>query len=139
MTASSALRLEIIIIGLGLLALSLIFQPFHLTLFAVGSALVVLAALLNNLLPLAAPGVSARSVVTGGLIVALIFFVVVLVAIAAAHFYGAFFLKQPDSATYSGKSYYAATPFYLTSFYWVVAAIASALALTIACLVARRP
>ena len=53
MSARSALRLEYAIIGLGLFALVLIFQPFSLTLFAIGSGLVVLAGLVNNLLPLA--------------------------------------------------------------------------------------
>ena len=50
MTAGGALRLEFFIIGLGLFALVLIFQPFSLTLFAIGSGLVVLAGLVNNLL-----------------------------------------------------------------------------------------
>ena len=59
MTARAALRLELFIIGLGIFALVLIFQPFSLTVFAIGSGLVVLAGLVNNLLPLARPGVQA--------------------------------------------------------------------------------
>ena len=51
MTRDGALRLEYFIIGLGIFALVLIFQPFSLTLFAMGSVLVVLAGLINNLLP----------------------------------------------------------------------------------------
>ena len=39
MTAKGALRLEAFIIGLGILALLLIFQPFSIKLFAIGSAL----------------------------------------------------------------------------------------------------
>ena len=57
MTPRGALRLEYFIIGLGIFALLLIFQPFSLKLFAIGSGLVVLAGLINNLLPLAQPGV----------------------------------------------------------------------------------
>ncbi len=60
MSPRGALRLELFIIGLGLFALVLIFQPFSLTLFAIGSGLVVLAGLVNNLLPLAQPGVPDR-------------------------------------------------------------------------------
>ena len=56
MTRQQALRLEFFIIGLGIFALILIFQPFSLTLFAVGSVLVVIAGLINNLLPMAQPG-----------------------------------------------------------------------------------
>ena len=66
MTPAAARKVEYAIIGLGVLALLMIFQPFDITLFAVGCVLVVLAALVNNLLPLAQPGVPARSVVTGG-------------------------------------------------------------------------
>ena len=93
MTAKVALRLEMFIIGLGLLALVLIFQPFSITVFAIGSGLVVLAGLVNNLLPLAQPGVSARSVFVVALVVAMIFCIVLLVSISAAHLYGVFFLK----------------------------------------------
>jgi hypothetical protein len=43
MTRPQALRLEFFIIGLGIFALLLIFQPFSLRLFAIGSVLVVIA------------------------------------------------------------------------------------------------
>ncbi len=99
-----ALRLEYFIIGLGIFALVLIFQPFSLTLFAIGSGLVVLAGLVNNLLPLAQPGVPVRSVVTVALVVAMIFCIVLLVSITAAHLYGVFFLKPPDPNTMTGKA-----------------------------------
>ena len=85
MSGKTALRLEMSIIGLGILALVLIFQPFSITVFAIGSGLVVLAGLVNNLLPLAQPGVPARSVVIAALVVAMIFCIVLLVAITAAH------------------------------------------------------
>ena len=128
MTAKEAIRLEFFIIGLGLLALVLIFQPFSLTLFAVGSGLVVLAGLVNNLLPLARTGVPIRSVVTIALVVAMIFCIVILVAMCAAHLYGVFFLKPPDPNTQSGKIMLATPPFYLQPFVWGVAAVAVALA-----------
>ncbi len=82
MGPQAALRLEYAIIALGIVALILIFQPFSVTLFAIGSGLVVLAGLINNLLPLAQPGVKARSVVTIAMVVAMIFGIVLLVSIA---------------------------------------------------------
>ena len=131
MTPAGALRLEAFIIGLGLLALVLIFQPFSITLFAIGSGLVVLAGLVNNLLPLAQPGVQMRAVVTIALVVAMIFCIVLLVSISAAHLYGVFFLKPPDPNTVTGKAALAAKPFYLQPFVWSLAVVAAALALLI--------
>lgn len=131
LTQKSALRLEYAIIGLGVFALLLIFQPFSLTLFAVGSGLVVVAALINNLLPLAKPGVPLRSVVTVLLVVAMIFCVALLVAIVAAYFYGVLFLQPPDPNTAAGKAMLAARPFYLHPFVWTLAAVAALLALAI--------
>ena len=128
MSARSALRLEFFIIGLGLFALVLIFQPFSLTLFAIGSGLVVLAGLVNNLLPLAQPGVQVRSVVVIGLVVAMIFCIVLLVSISAAHLYGVFFLKPPDPNTVTGRAALAALPFYMQPFVWTLAVIAAGLA-----------
>jgi hypothetical protein len=128
MSTRSALRLEYFIIGLGLFALVLIFQPFSLTLFAIGSGLVVLAGLVNNLLPLAQPGVSVRSVVVVALVVAMIFCIVLLVSITAAHLYGVFFLKPPDPNTMTGRAALAAAPFYLQPFVWSLAVAAAGLA-----------
>jgi hypothetical protein len=128
MSARSALRLEFFIIGLGLFALVLIFQPFSLTLFAIGSGLVVLAGLVNNLLPLAQPGVPLRSVVVVALVVAMIFCIVLLVSIAAAHLYGVFFLKPPDPNTVTGRAALAALPFYMQPFVWSLAVVAAGLA-----------
>lgn len=127
MTAEQALRLEYAIIGLGVVALIFIFQPFSLGLFAVGSGLVVLAALINNLLPLAVPGVPARSVVTVAMVVAFIFCIVLLLAITAAHFYGVLFLKPPDPNTTTGKIQLATPPFYMQPLVWWLLGIAAAL------------
>lgn len=128
LSPAGALRLEAFIIGLGILALLLIFQPFSLTLFAVGSGLVVLAGLVNNLLPLAKPGVKIRSIVTVALVVAMIFCCVLLISIAAAHLYGVFFLKAPDPATTAGKVQLATPAFYLQPLVWALAIIAAGLA-----------
>lgn len=124
MTPATARKLEYGIIGLGVLALLMIFQPFNLALFTIGCILVVVAALINNLLPLAKPGVPARAVLKAAMIVAMIFCVTLVVAIFAAHLYGVFFLKPPDPNTVMGKAQLAAKPWYMHPFTWTVAAIA---------------
>lgn len=131
MTREGALRLEFFIIGLGIFALVLIFQPFSLTLFAVGSVLVVIAGLINNLLPMAQPGVPVRSVVTVAMVVAMVFCIVLLVAIAAAHLYGVFFLKPPDPNTTLGKVQLATPPFWMQPLVWGIAAVTAGLAVII--------
>ncbi len=88
MSIATATRLEWAIIGLGLLALLLIFQPFSLTLFGYGCGLVVLAGLANNLLPLCEVGRPIGSVIRTGAIVLAIFFAVALIAIGSAYLYG---------------------------------------------------
>lgn len=128
MGRSKARRMEFAIIGLGLLALVMIFQPFSLTIFAIGSGLVVLAGLVNNLLPLAQPDVRLRSVAVVAMVVAMIFCIVVLLSIVAAYFYGVFFLKPPDPNTVAGKAMLNAVPFYKHGFTWSVAAVAAVLA-----------
>lgn len=128
MSRDGALRLEYFIIGLGIFALILIFQPFSVTLFAIGSGLVVVAGLINNLLPLAQPGVKVRSVITVGMVVMMIFCIVLLVAIAAAHLYGVFFLKPPDPNTQLGKIQLNTPPFWRQSLVWGIAIVAAVLA-----------
>lgn len=132
MTREDALRLEYFIIGLGIFALILIFQPFSVTLFAIGSMVVVLAGLVNNLLPLAQPGVKVRSVITIAMVVAMIFCIVLLVSIAAAHLYGVFFLKPPNPDTQQGKIQLATPAFYMQPLVWGIAIVAGALATLIA-------
>lgn len=131
MGQQSALRLEYGIIGLGILALLMIFQPFSLTLFTIGSMLVVLAGLINNLLPMAQPQVPTRSVFTVAMVVAMIFCITLLVAIFAAHLYGVFFLKPPDPNTVAGKAMANATPWWRHTFTLSVAAVGAVLALII--------
>jgi hypothetical protein len=138
MSSVGALRLEYGIIGLGVLALLLIFQPFSITLFTTGCILVVLAGLINNLLPLAQPGVQIRAVVKIAMVVAMIFCIALLVSIFAAYLYGAFFLTPPDPNTTMGKVQLAAKPWYMHSFTWTIAVIACVLAGLIAVLNRRR-
>jgi hypothetical protein len=128
LTPTAARTLEYSIIGLGVFALLMIFQPFNIALFTVGCALIVLAGLVNNLLPLAQPGVPKRALVTVAMVVAMIFCIVLLAAIVVAHLYGAFFLKPPDPNTVLGKVQLNATPWYMHSFTWTIAVIAAALA-----------
>ncbi len=128
MSARGALRLEYFIIALGILALIMIFQPFSITLYAVGGVLVILAGLVNNLLPLARPGVKVRSVVTVAMVVAMIFCIVLLVAIAAAHLYGVLFLNPPDPNTQAGKIQLNTPKFWMQPLVWWIAGIAAVLA-----------
>ena len=124
MAPAAARKVEYTIIGLGVLALLMIFQPFNIALFTIGCVLVVVAGLINNLLPLARPGVPARSVVRAAMIVAMIFCIVLVIAIFAAHLYGVFFLRPPDPNTITGKAQLAAKPWFMHPFTWTVAAIA---------------
>ena len=128
MSPAAARKLEYGIIGLGVLALLLIFQPFSIMLFTIGCILVVLAGLINNLLPLAQPGVQVRTVVKVAMIVAMIFCITLLVAIYAAHLYGVFFLAPPNPNTVLGKAQLAAKPWYMHPFTWTIAVIACVLA-----------
>jgi cytochrome c biogenesis factor len=128
MGVKNAIRLEFFIIGLGILALILIFQPFSVRTFAFGGILVVIAGLVNNLLPLARADVPLRSVGVVAMVVAMIFCIVVLLAIVAAWAYGVLFLPPPNPDTTAGKAMINATPFYLHSFTWSVAVIAAVLA-----------
>jgi hypothetical protein len=128
MGRTKAIRLEYFIIGLGILALVMIFQPFSIQLFTWGAVLVVIAGLVNNLLPLAQPSVPGRSVATVAMVVAMIFCIVLLLSILSAYLYGAFFLKPPNPDTTAGKVQLNATPWYLHSFTLSIAAVAAVMA-----------
>ncbi len=117
LSLSAALRLEFFIIGLGIVALFMIFQPFSLTVFSTGCGLVVLAALANNLLPLAEPGIPVRTILWAATVVLLIFFTALLVSIAAAHLYGLLFLKAPAVSLLVKVS---STPFWAQPLYWSI-------------------
>jgi hypothetical protein len=128
MNVATARKMEFGIIGLGIVALAMIFQPFSIGLFTTGAVLVVIAGLVNNLLPLAQPGVPPRSVITIAIVVAMIFCIVLLLAILSASLYGTFFLNPPDPNTTAGKVQLKATPWYLHTFTLSVAAVAAVLA-----------
>jgi hypothetical protein len=88
MSAAEARRVEFTIIGLCLLALILIFQPFSLLLYGIGAGLVVLGGLAFNLVPLCRPGVPAAKLVRAGLIVLGLLLVTAALAIGSAWLYG---------------------------------------------------
>lgn len=128
MSPGLAFRIEAAIIGLGILALAMIFQPFSLAVFGVGCGLVVLAALANNLLPFAQPGRPLRGVIFAALIVALVFCTALVVSIAAAHLYGLVFLNPPPATT---SLVPPAPPFWMQPLVWTLAALALVFALLV--------
>lgn len=134
MSRELALRLEFGIIGLGIVALVMIFQPFSLAVFSLGCGLVVLAALANNLLPLAQPGKPLLGVVRAALIVALILCSAILLAIVTAHLYGIFFLTPVATATLVPDS----PPFWEQPLVWSVATVAIILVILIRATVRNR-
>jgi hypothetical protein len=95
MSARTAATVENTIIGIALLSLLLIFQPFSLALYSVGCGLAVFAALAFNLVPLCEKGRPARSLVTAGIIVLVLLFVIVGLAILSAWLYGVYFVQRP--------------------------------------------
>jgi hypothetical protein len=94
LTPQQARTVEWCIIGLCILALVLIFQPFWLSLYSVGAGLVVLGGLAFNLVPLARPGVRRRSLVNAAIIVLVLLVVVAALAIGSAYLYGEYLKSQ---------------------------------------------
>jgi hypothetical protein len=131
MSSRAARQAEYAIIALGVLALALIFQPFSLSLFGIGCALVVVAGLINNLLPLCQPGTRPRTLVRAAIVIPLIFCVVLLISLTAAYLYGVLFVIAfaPDDST----------PFYEQPFVWAVAATGVVLAAAVAMLGPSKP
>lgn len=128
MSAAAAFRIEVAIIGLGIVALMMIFQPFALWIFTLGCMLVVCAALLNNLLPFAQPGRPLKKVIFALVIVLLVFCVAIVVSIGAAWLYGLAFLNPPPA----GASLVPPRPpFWMSPMIWVLVAAAAALALIV--------
>jgi hypothetical protein len=87
MSATTAKTVEYAIIGLCLLALAMIFQPFSLTLYGIGAGVVVLGALAFNLVPFCRPGVPARFLVKAALIIVVILVVALALAIGTTYLY----------------------------------------------------
>lgn len=90
LSARHARLLERSIIGLCLVALALIFQPFSLTLFGVGAGLVIVGGLAFNLMPVCRPGIPVRSLVRVGLVVLGLLVVLAGLAIASAYLYAVY-------------------------------------------------
>lgn len=88
MTAATARTVEATIIGLCIVSLALIFQPFSKWLSGLGMALVVVGGLAFNLVPLCQPGRPGHDLVRAAIIVVLIFVVVAALAIGSAYLYG---------------------------------------------------
>ncbi len=87
MTARQARILERTIIGLCVLSIIAIFQPFSLALFSVGCVAVVLGALAFNLVPLCREGVPARALYKATLIILIILGVAAALGVGTAFLY----------------------------------------------------
>jgi len=87
MTARQARTIEYSIVGLSVLSLVLLFQPFALELYSVGAGLVVLAGLAFNLVPLCTPGRTFGSLLKAAAIIAVVFVVVTALALGSAELY----------------------------------------------------
>jgi hypothetical protein len=87
MSAATARTIEYSIIGLCVISLVLIFQPFSLTLYGIGAGLVVLGGLVFNLIPHCRAGVRLRWLVTVGLIVLALLVLVFLLAVGTSYLY----------------------------------------------------
>ncbi|MGA2042117.1 MAG: hypothetical protein ABSG83_01970 [Roseiarcus sp.] len=90
MTANQAKAIEYSIVGLSVLSLVLLFQPFALPLYSAGAGLVVLAGLAFNLVPLCTPGRTLRSLLKAAAIIAIIFVVVTALALGSAELYAVY-------------------------------------------------
>lgn len=87
MTASQAKLVERLIIGLCVLSILAIFQPFSLTLFSIGCVTVVIGALAFNLVPFCREGIPARKLVNVALIVICVLGVAAALGIGTAFLY----------------------------------------------------
>lgn len=88
MTPRQAALAEWSIIGLCIIAMVFIFQPFWKPLFSIGAGLVVLGGLAFNLIPFCRPGVPAGKLVKVGITVLVLLVVVAGLSIGAAYLYG---------------------------------------------------
>lgn len=87
MTASQAKLVERLIIGLCVLSILAIFQPFSLTLFSIGCVTVVIGALVFNLVPFCREGVPARKLFNVALIVLIVLAAAAALGIGTAFLY----------------------------------------------------
>ena len=87
MSRAVAKRAELSIIGLCVVAIAMIFQPFSNVAFSVGCVLVVIGGLAFNLVPLCTAGKPFTSLLKGGGVVLAVFAAVVLLALGSAYLY----------------------------------------------------
>ena len=87
MTAAQAKILERSIIGLCILSIIFIFQPFSITLFSIGSVTVVIGALAFNLVPFCREGVPWRAIAKVTIIVLIILAVAAALGVGTAFLY----------------------------------------------------
>ncbi|MEM8630632.1 MAG: hypothetical protein AAGF74_05300 [Pseudomonadota bacterium] len=90
MTAFQAKLIERFIIGLCVLSILAIFQPFSLTLFSIGCVTVVIGALAFNLVPLCREGVPVKSLIKVSGIILLILFIAASLGVGTAFLYVAY-------------------------------------------------
>lgn len=88
MSRAQARTLEFGLIGLCVVALACVFQPFSILLYGIGCVLVIVAGLAFNLVPFARPGVPARAVLKAALIVVITLLVIAALGIGSALLYG---------------------------------------------------
>lgn len=84
MTATQARWIERSIIGLCILSILFIFQPFSIHLFSVGCVTVVIGALAFNLVPMCREGVSLKALGKVSLIILAILGVAILLGVGAS-------------------------------------------------------
>lgn len=83
-----ARTVEFGIVGASLLALVMIFQPFSLELFTLGAAAIVIVGLVFNLVPLAQPGKTWRSLLIASIVIVVAFAIVTALSLGMAELYG---------------------------------------------------
>ncbi len=87
MTAAQAKWVERSIIGLCVLSVMFIFQPFSIKLFSVGCVTVVIGALAFNLVPLCREGVPARALLKTTVIILIILGTAAALGVGTAFLY----------------------------------------------------
>jgi hypothetical protein len=87
MTAKQAKTVEYAIVGISVVSLVLLFQPFALGLYSIGAGLVVFAGLAFNLVPFCHAGRTVGSLLKTALIIAIIFVIVTALALGSAILY----------------------------------------------------
>ena len=87
MSAATARTIEYSIIGLCVISLVMVFQPFSPTLYGIGAGLVVVGGLAFNLIPHCRPGVPLRWLLTVALIVLALLVVVFALAVGTSYLY----------------------------------------------------